>query len=152
MSDSRLITKQYLQGDAKTLQLATVRGGKPWIATVYFVVDDELNIYWLSWPERRHSREIAENSAVAGAVVIKADQPVIGVQLAGVVSEVTDDKTIESVMKLYVAKYDQGHKFREAVAAGTNKHHMYKLTPREILLFDEVTYPSDSPVAVQNLL
>lgn len=138
--------KSYLQGDAPTMQLATVQSGRPWVATVYFVADDDMNIYWLSWPERRHSQELIGQSDVAAAIVIKVDQPVIGIQLAGQAHEVTDETTVQQVMKLYVAKYNKGHKFYAAYTAGTNHHHMYKLTPSDISLFDELTYPDSSPV------
>lgn len=146
MHDTKQIVRGYLQGSAQTMQLATVHAGKPWIATVYFVADDDLNLYWLSWPERRHSQELAVQADVAAAVVVKQDQPVIGVQLAGNAEEMTDLETIKEIMKLYVAKYNKGEKFYDAVVAGTNKHHMYKLTPNDISLFDEMTFPGNSPI------
>jgi len=146
MSDPSELALGYLQGAAPTMQLATVHDGKPWIATVYFVTDDELKVYWLSWPERRHSQELAEQVNVAATVVVKQDQPVIGVQFEGIAEEVTDLKTIKEIMKLYVAKYNKGEKFYDAVVSGTNKHHIYKLTPDDISLFDEVTFPGRSPI------
>ena len=148
MGSLNKMVQEYLQGAVPTMQLATVRSGKPWIATVYFVADDELNVYWLSWPERRHSRELMENTSVAGAIVVKTDQPVIGIQFTGFAKEVTNLNTVKRVMKLYVAKYNKGEKFYDAAKSGLNKHHMYKLVPQEISLFDEVTYPNQSPVEV----
>lgn len=140
--------REYLQGDSATMQLATVRGGKPWVATVYFVVDNDLNVYWLSWPERRHSQELAANPDVAAAIVIKADQPVIGVQLAGRAAEVTDPALVRKMAEKYVTKYGQGERFYEAFAGGTNRHNMYRLCPTSIALFDEVEHMGESPVAI----
>lgn len=144
------LVREYLQGDARTMQLATVMDGKPWISTVYFVADDELNLYWLSWPERRHSREIAENPQVAATVVIKTDKPVIGVQLDGVADIVTDSTRVVEVMDRYVAKYDAGKEFVAKFAEGTNHHVLYALTPQHIQLFDEVQFPSESPVSISH--
>lgn len=146
MADAKKLIKSYLQGDARTMQLATVVGGKPWVATVYFVVDSDINIYWLSWPDRRHSQAIKEQSQVAAAIVIKIDQPVIGVQLSGIANEVTDAMTVRKIMTLYVAKYNTGAGFYEAFVAGTNRHHMYRLVPTELSLFDEVHCPGTSPI------
>lgn len=138
----------YLQSDAQTMQLATVANGKPWISTVYFVVDDELNLYWLSWPERRHSKEIAESQHAAAAVVIKTDKPVIGVQLEGVVSIVTDATRVAVVMDRYVAKYDAGKEFMAKFVEGANRHVLYALTPQRIQLFDEVRFADESPISI----
>ena len=151
MNNNDVITKvrEYLQSGATTLQVATVRDGQPWVATVYFVADDELNVYWLSWPERRHSQDIEANSMVAATAVIKSDQPVIGVQLAGSVEIVTDLDSIHRVAPLYVVKYGQGEKFVEHYEAGINKHQLYRLIPSEIQLFDEVNYSSESPLVVE---
>lgn len=149
MGDPATHLKNYLQGDAQTMQLATVHASKPWIATVYFVTDDDMNVYWLSWPERRHSKELVEQSDVAATVVVKTDQPVIGVQFAGRANEVTDPAVVQRVMKLYVAKYNTGKGFCDAFAAGTNKHHMYMLVPTDMSLFDEVNFPGESPVSIK---
>lgn len=140
--------QNYLQRSGTVLQLATVHDGKPWVATVYFVVDDDLQVYWLSWPERRHSREIAENTQVAGAVVIKTDRPVIGVQLEGRATLVADAREVQQVMERYIAKYGEGQQFYQAFVAGTNKHGMYKLAPSAIWLFDEVNHAGESPLKV----
>lgn len=146
MNNVLLRVQRYLHGDAQTMQIATAKDNKPWIATVYFIADDDLNLYWLSWPERRHSRELTENQYVAATIVIKADKPVIGVQLAGEANEISDPAIAESVMKMYVAKYGQGKDFYTAFLAGTNKHHLYCLQPQTVQLFDELNYPDESPL------
>lgn len=142
------LVREYLQGNAQTMQLATVADGRPWISTVYFVADDELNLYWLSWPERRHSREIAENPQVAATVVIKTDKLVIGVQVEGVVGIVTDSTRVAEVMDRYVKKYDAGGDFAARLAEKTNHHVLYALTPEHIQLFDELQFPGESPKAI----
>src|SRR5690606_14682804 len=93
--------RQYMCGDTQAMQLATVAGNQPWVCTVYFVADDELNLYWLSWPTRRHSKELMGNSKVAAAIAIKQDQPIIGVQIEGIAEEVEDAGVVESVVQKY---------------------------------------------------
>lgn len=140
--------RNYLRGEKQTtMQLATAADGKPWIATVYFVADN-LNLYWLSWPERRHSQELTKRADVAATVVVKTDIPVIGVQLTGVAEEVTDEDTVTRIMTRYVAKYGTGDTFAKHFADGTNHHRLYKLTPREVQLFDEMNYPENSPLSI----
>lgn len=134
---------QYLT-DGWLAQLATVRNDQPWVCTVYFVVDDELNMYWLSYPTRRHSQDIAVNSRVAMTVVVKPDVPVIGVQAEGEAQEITDAATAARVMKLYVQKYGVGRDFLKRFKLGTHRHRLYQCAPSRIVLFDEMNYGPDN--------
>lgn len=130
---------------SSVMQLATSHDNKPWISTVYYVADTERNIYWLSLPERRHSQEITLNTNVAVAIAIKQDLPVIGIQAEGTVTIVEDAALVESVLATYTAKYDgAGKEFHTRFAEGKNKHQLYKLTPNQLVLFDEVHF-KDQP-------
>lgn len=134
--------------DLKVMQLATVADNKPWICTVYFIASED-GIYWLSFPSRRHSEEIAKNSNVALAFAIKLNPPVIGVQIEGTAKVIEDESEVSSVIKKYVSKYDVGHTFLENFQTKTNKHSMYKLTPNNVVLFDELHFPIEGRVQVQ---
>ncbi len=133
---------QYLQ-QSKLMQLATVKAGKPWICTVYFVADEDGNLYWLSLPTRRHSREIDVQNNVAAAIAVKQDMPVIGIQVSGKANVVTDADTVKKMMDLYVTKYATGHNFYENFVADKNDHQMYVLNPEFIVVFDEVNHPEN---------
>lgn len=130
---------------APVLQLATVRDGKPWISNVHFVHDKKGNLYWLSTPERRHSKDIADNPAVAAAIVVKSDMPVIGIQCEGYAEMVTDLTVIARVMPGYVKKHGTGKEFYKRALAGINEHKLYRLHPLEIILFDEMNFPGQPP-------
>lgn len=127
----------------RLLQLATVNQSQPWICTVYFVHDEQLNLYWLSWPERRHSQEIAQNDKVAAAIVVKPDQPVIGIQAEGRAEIVKNDRTVTEVLDKYVKKYAAGKDFIRNYQAGTNHHQLYKFVPTKYVLFDEHNFSGD---------
>lgn len=125
----------------RVMQLATVRDDGPWIATVYFVADSTGNVYWLSFPARRHSEDVAKDDRAAVAIAIKLDKPVIGLQASGTVHEITDLETVQRVLPDYVAKYGSGVDFVERFARGEAEHRLYRFTPEEWWLFDEVHYP-----------
>jgi general stress protein 26 len=38
--------------------------GSPWNTPVWGYFDDELNLYWASWPNNQHSRNIASNPRI----------------------------------------------------------------------------------------
>lgn len=129
---------------AMVMQIATTAKKQPWICSVYFVADEQRNLYWLSFPDRRHSQEIALHADVAVAIAIKTDLPVIGLQAEGRADMVTDEEVVKDVMPLYVEKYGSGKSFYSNFVAGNNQHMMYKFTPRRCALFDEVHFP-DNP-------
>jgi len=126
------------------MQLATLADGRPWICTVYYVFDQHNNLYWLSYPERRHSQEVEKNPNVAAAIAIKfEDKPVIGLQVEGKAETVQDAAIVKRVMDDYVDKYDSGKDFYDNFITGTNKHKLYKLTPELFVLFDELHFPNE---------
>ncbi len=134
----------------KAMQIASVSANQPWICTVFFVADEAKNLYWLSLPSRRHSLEIAANNKVAVAIAVKTDWPIIGIQSGGKASVVTERAEVKRIMKLYVAKYNQGKDFYDNFVKGTNQHLLYKFQTDQFVLFDEEHF-SDDPRQMINL-
>lgn len=130
-----------------TMQIATTDENQPWICSVYFVIQGG-KFYWLSFPERRHSKELASNTNAAVAIVLQAAQPVVGVQAEGTVAVVTDVTEAQEVLDRYGTKYNQGRTFMQHLKSGTNKHQLYCFTPGRIVIFDERdTRQRDEPQA-----
>lgn len=68
VSDIEKAIREYLPGVVH-LSLATVNNGMPWICEVHYAYDDNLNLYFVSRPSKRHSVEIMQNGVVAGSIV-----------------------------------------------------------------------------------
>ena len=134
--------ENYLQ-QGKVMQLATLHDGRPWICSVYYIAEQG-KIYWLSWPSRQHSQDIAAHATVAAAIVIQPEQPVVGVQLQGEVCEISDIAEVTKVMDRYVARHNAGHGFVARLKAGTNQHVLYCCTPQKAVIFDEAHFPGDA--------
>jgi uncharacterized protein YhbP (UPF0306 family) len=134
------LIKKYLR-QGRVMQVATSSDGQPWVCTVYFVPDEQHNLYWLSWPTRRHSQEIEQNNKIAATVPIKSGKPVIGIQAEGVAEIIKEIMVVEKIMQKYVDKYESGKDFYELFKAGKNHHQLYKFTPNKYFLFDEVNFP-----------
>ena len=65
------LTKQHVLDFLKTnklMQVATF-GDFPWIVNVFYVFDDDLNLFFLSAENILHCRQIAQNEKVAVAIV-----------------------------------------------------------------------------------
>jgi uncharacterized protein YhbP (UPF0306 family) len=137
------LIRNYLP-HGRMMQVATVNDdGQPWVCTVYYVEDEEMNLYWLSLPTRRHSMDISQHNEIAITVPLKVDKPVVGIQAEGRANAVADRKVIERVMKNYVDRYNSGQQFYERFIAGENQHVLFRFKPSKFVLFDEVTFPSD---------
>jgi uncharacterized protein YhbP (UPF0306 family) len=137
----QFLTQKYLT-EGQTMQLAASVNDQPWVVSVYFVYYQG-RVYWLSFPSRRHSQEVAINKAVAATIVIKVDRPVIGVEFAGHAEIIEDPETVQEVMRHYIEKYGEGEKFYDNFVRGTNKHKLYCFELNEIVLFDEVHFPDN---------
>lgn len=142
--DLRKLIEEYLD-EAKTLQVATVSKNKPWVCTVFFAFDEKLNLYWLSKPSRRHSKELRANSSVAGTIVLPHvhGQSVRGIQLEGTAEEIKEKTEAQQAMEFYANRFEIGSKRVSAIVNGTDGHLCYKLTPVRYVLFDEVNFPKD---------
>lgn len=132
----------------KVLQVATSRDGRPWVVNVFFVVDEELNFFWLSLPSRRHSQDIAANPRAAATLAVKQDLPVIGVYAEGAVEVAKDQTEVKKIAEAYSQKYNAAKGFYERFVSGTNQHWVYKLRPDTIKLFDELHYLDDPEQSV----
>lgn len=141
----REAAEKYMD-EGRLMQLGTLHGkDQPRVNTVYYVTSaDYRNVYWLSEPDRQHSVDLRKNPRVAGAVAIKADLPVIGLQFTGVAGEVIDHTEIKTAVDRYNAKYDNSAgAFYDRVLRGKNKHRLYRMSITRLELFDEIHFGND---------
>lgn len=140
--DPKTLLQQFFTENT-LLHLATISAdGQPWICNVYFVTDEESNIYWTSARKRRHSKEIQANPLTAGTIVhdSKSKQ---AVQVAGRAYEVSLDDA-ERIDKLYSAKFGDKDRLTEIKANLPDGRAYWVLKPHTIELWDEVNFP-DNP-------
>ncbi len=128
------------------MQLATSVNNQPWNCNVYYLVDDEINLYWASLPTRRHSREIAKNPKVAAAIVVnnQIGQPVIGVQVEGRVEIVNDADQIKPIALKYAERFKRTKEWVNDFTSSKTEHKLYRLRPSLFVLFDETNF-KDQP-------
>jgi uncharacterized protein YhbP (UPF0306 family) len=86
--------------DNRYMVLGTAdRSGRPWATPVYYAADGYRDFYWLSAPDRRHSRNVAERSEIS--IVIFDSQVAIGegqaVYMAADASELTGEELARGI-------------------------------------------------------
>lgn len=143
--DLRTLIVEYME---KTwmLQVATAKNNQPWVCTVHYAFDDELNLYWISKPSTRHSQEVQENEKVAGAIVLPhaLGDKVRGLQIEGTATAVTDPDEIRTALNHYSRRFGMSEERVNAIVNGTDGHNCYKLSPSLLVLFDTLNFP-DNP-------
>lgn len=101
-----------------TLTLATVsEDGAPSAAPLFYIVDDELSLYWLSSTSSRHSRNLLASHRAAATVYRSARswREIRGVQLHGAVSKVTIPQRRAAIVKAYCERFKLGRVLRLAI-------------------------------------
>jgi uncharacterized protein YhbP (UPF0306 family) len=135
--DMRPVLRDFLDGQS-TLALATAgdKDGRPQVAPLFFVCDDDFNLYWISDPDSRHSANIAGWNDVAAAIYAHTWEwtGIKGVQIEGDAWAVTDDDNERAhALALYQAKFPfVNDKFADVIAGSV----IYVLRPRWIRWLD----------------
>ena len=132
--------------EAKLMQLATSSDDQPWVCSVWFAADEDLNIYWFSSTTRRHSKELLKNKKVAAAIVLPQtpEDPPRGLQLQGVAEQLTSKKDIAKAILLFVGRIFAKKQIAEFMTSKEKPHRFYKIKPSQIVLFDTVNFPDES--------
>lgn len=141
----RKLIEDYLK-EAKLMQLATSLDNQPWVCSVWFAADSDLNIYYFSSITRRHSKEILKNNKVAGAIVLPQtpDDPPRGLQFQGIAELLEDQSDINKAISVYADRIFPREKIKEFMENKEKPHHFYKIKPTQFVLFDSVNFP-DNP-------
>ena len=138
MKQIETIVRDYIK-DIIHMSIATSQDNKPWISEVHFSYDDELNLYFISRPNRRHSLEIAENKRISGNIVKQyaKGEKVRGVYYEGsaeMLDKVTED---HSAFVSYNERFNNDTSVL-AEQSEENGHRWYKITVNRFYLFDEL--------------
>ncbi len=132
---------RYLQ-EKKDMQIATMSDSMPRICSVYFVHDDDLNLYWTSNRSRQHSQDILTNS-VAAVTVVRDSERKQALHSRGHAFEVSDDD-LDRVHALYQRKYGLNDFDIIDMKKHTSEGRSYWVfRPNDITLWDEMNFPSE---------
>ncbi len=147
MKQTKQLYRDYLK-DIKLMQLATCKDNKPWLSNVWFVIDEQDNVYWISRETRRHSEEIARNSHVSCTFHKWFDEGLGQKGQALVVSgeaKKLEGSECKKPYELYAERYPTVLDFQslDTFLNDEGHHYFYKLTPKEIVWWDEINFPEE---------
>lgn len=148
--DDRNEVKSYLE-EVELMVVASVNDKKPWVATVFYCYDDELNLYFLSRLMRRHSQDIIRNPNVAVAIAgrkFKFGDRVEGLQIEGICTSLSGDEARNAfgILKKrfpkakQVIQEDTLTRYLESFSKEEIIHRIWKIKLTKIKIFDETKY------------
>ena len=143
--DLRKLIAKYLK-DATVMQLATSVNNRPWACTVNFAADKDLNLYWMSSINRRHSKEILRNRRVAGAIVVSKapHHKPQGIQFEGTAEVLTKKADIARCMLIFAGKVLPKQAILAFMRSREQPHRFYRVRPTSYVLFDTVNFPGNA--------
>ncbi len=138
--------RPYLEG-LELLVVASSHQDQPWCAMVYFVYDEDLNFYFFSRVNRRHSEEIARNPKASISLarqIYKMGDASKGIQAQGLCKQLASSE-VERVLGLYLERFPQAANFLhlDAIRAGTSIERIWQFTPEMIKVYDVDKYAHD---------
>lgn len=126
----------------KIMALSTYDHGL-WSCNVYFVVDDDLSLYFSSSDKSKHIQQIHSNPNVAFSVYDSHQNfgdKKAGAQGIGKCTKLNDVHTAERISDLWNSKMSNGRKILDFYM---NFGGLYKISPTEIKLMDEAIWGLD---------
>ncbi len=134
---------KYLK--SQRLMCISTCSSAPWASIVFYTIDEDMRMYFVSEPESRHCTDISNNSNVACAVFDsrqKAAKKKIGVQIQGIASEVKDHKEIKRALKMWNMSNPGLEKLInfDAIKKVSIESRVYRIEPKLIKFFNEKLY------------
>jgi uncharacterized protein YhbP (UPF0306 family) len=102
-----------------TLALATIDGwGEACVTPLFYIVDEELSLFWLSSETSLHSENLKRAPRAALTVYRHTDNwnGIRGVQMRGSVTVITDPRRRRDVIRIYRQRFQLGTIFRLAIS------------------------------------
>ncbi|MDP2672144.1 MAG: pyridoxamine 5'-phosphate oxidase family protein [Candidatus Daviesbacteria bacterium] len=123
------------------MSLATQDEGGLWVADLVYVYDEDLNIYWMSDPDVRHSKALIENSQVAGTITIsnKSRELNLGIQFSGKAKKIDGARYDLTIKHLTKRGYPEPQESDDVLQGDS----WYIVRPTKIDLIDEEHYGYD---------
>lgn len=126
------------------MTLATQSSKGPWVCTVYYGIDDDMNLYIVTDPNSIHGKNMAKNNRVAFNIFDsqqKINKPKRGVQGSGTIELV---KGIVNVTKALVLWHKQNPGVEKSITIKEVKKFadtkVFKITPKYLKYFNKVLY------------
>jgi uncharacterized protein YhbP (UPF0306 family) len=116
------------------MSLGTHDDGGVWVCDVIYIFDEDLNIYWMSDPDTRHSKTVLKNPQVAGTITVSGQgEDNLGIQFEGMAEKI-EGMRWDLAKKHYAKRKKTEPKESDDVLQGDS---WYMIKPKKIELIYE---------------
>jgi len=143
MEDLKFQIYNYLQTQ-KLMGISTFRE-MPWPAIVYYIVDEDLNLYFISHPDDEHCKNIEKNNKVACTIFDSNQEnskPKVGIQYSGEVEVLSNLEKVKWMVtlwkKLIAGKDGYRPEAEDLLKVGSSR--VYKVSPKKIKFYNSKDY------------
>ncbi len=114
----------------------------PWICWVFYIVDENFNLYFISSPSSQHIKDINKNKQVACAITDTTQNPLgekQGVQIWGVVENVTTKEKLQTFFKMWKNTINNNEEkvTYQNYVGNLIETKVYKVSPKKIKWFNQ---------------
>lgn len=136
----------FLQSQ-KVLILAS-QGEETWVTNVFYVIDPQFTVYFVSDAETKHSRHIQENPHVAYSVVTYDEDDLTNrkaIQGLGTCAIVEDLDELQRAIALHNKEYPDVKEYvtKDFITSSENTSHVWKVTPTFMKYWDDEVLGED---------
>ena len=143
-----------------TISIATAAKEESWSASVFYVSDQKLNIYFISFDESKHIQGILKNKRVSATINqdVSDWMQIKGLQLQGVAYKVPEQHR-ENILNAYRQKFDSIHELldlpktddEKKIAKQFNSISLFCFEPHWIRLLDNsLGFGSKEEIEIKN--
>ena len=139
-NDIRQLVKEVLD-KGYLMSLATTDNSGVWVCDVIYIHDNDLNIYWISNPDTRHSQAITGNNRVAGTITVSGvGEDNLGIQFEGIAKKIEGLRPDLAIKHRAKRKKPLPEESQDILEDGES---WYILKPKRIELINEKLYGFD---------
>ena len=143
-----------------TISIATAAKEGSWSASVFYVSDQKLNIYFISFDESKHIQDILKNKRVSATINqdVSDWMQIKGLQLQGVAYKVPEQHR-KNILNAYRQKFDSIHQLldlpktddEKKIAKQFNSISLFSFDPDWIRLLDNsLSFGSKEEIELKN--
>jgi hypothetical protein len=138
--DPQSIAREVIDSNSY-MTLGTADGsGLPWVSPVWFATPDYREFFWVSDPQRRHSRNLAERPELS-IVIFDSQAPIYGGQAVymSAVADRPDDSDLDRGLEVFSDRSEaQGERrWTRADVQGSAALRLYRATASEHFVLGE---------------
>jgi uncharacterized protein YhbP (UPF0306 family) len=135
--DSTAVTRSVIQYNQHMVVATADTKGKPWISPLFYMYDEDFNLYWVSDKSALHSRNIRSNPHVAISIFGPAsseEDKIHGVYIDAEATELSGEADIKRAAKIMQQRLQPDKFMIKSLfdITGNAAWRIYKAIPKEI--------------------